>query len=111
MFVGNRIRSFLTYRKLRKNRPREQDFDVWRTSAEVKAGSARFFIPFFMNENNPAAGAETERKQKSYFPSKRGRIAFSANERITEIPVYAIQAALCQSADSAAGRQDAQLRQ
>ena len=35
---------FFTYRKLRKNRPREQDFDVWRTSAEVKAGSARFFM-------------------------------------------------------------------
>ena len=34
---------FFKYRKLRKNRPREQDFDVWRTSAEVKAGSARFF--------------------------------------------------------------------
>ena len=33
---------FFKYRKLRKNRPREQDFDVWRTLAEVKAGSARF---------------------------------------------------------------------
>ena len=38
---------FFEYRKLRKNRPREQDFDVWRTSAEVKAGSARFFYTIF----------------------------------------------------------------
>ena len=30
-----------------QNRPREQDFDAWRTSAEVKAGSARFFIGTF----------------------------------------------------------------
>ena len=42
-------RSFLTYRKLLKNRPREQDFDARRTSAEVKAGSARFFNPMFEN--------------------------------------------------------------
>ena len=27
-----------------RNRPREQEFDAWRTSADVKAGSARFFI-------------------------------------------------------------------
>ena len=38
---------FFKYRKLRKNRPREQDFDVWRASAEVKAGSARFFYTIF----------------------------------------------------------------
>ena len=37
---------FFKYRKLRKNRPREQDFDVWRTSAEVKAGLARFLYHF-----------------------------------------------------------------
>ena len=37
---------FFKYRKLRKNRPREQDFDVWRTLAEVKAGSARFLYHF-----------------------------------------------------------------
>lgn len=35
---------FFKYRKLRKNRPREQNFDAWRTLAEVNAGSARFFI-------------------------------------------------------------------
>ena len=35
---------FLTYRKLRKNRPREQNFDARRTLAEVNAGSARLFI-------------------------------------------------------------------
>ena len=29
-----------------QNRPREQDFDAWRTSAEVKAGSARFFMTY-----------------------------------------------------------------
>ena len=34
---------FLPYRKLRKNRPREQNFDARRTLAEVNAGSARFF--------------------------------------------------------------------
>lgn len=35
---------FFKYRKLRKNRPREQNFDAWRTLAEVNAGSTRFFI-------------------------------------------------------------------
>lgn len=34
---------FFKYRKLRKNRPREQNFNAWRTSAEVNAGSVRFF--------------------------------------------------------------------
>ena len=37
---------FFKYGTLRKNRPREQDVDVWRTSAEVKAGSARFLYHF-----------------------------------------------------------------
>jgi hypothetical protein len=76
-----------------------------------EGGLSPFFIPFFMNENNPAAGGRNGTQTKKPFSLKTGRIAFSANERITEIPVYAIQAALCQSADSAAGRQDAQLRQ
>ena len=38
---------FFKYRKLRKNRPREQNFDARRTSAEVKAGLTRFFNPMF----------------------------------------------------------------
>ena len=42
---------FFKYGKLRKNRPREQDFDVWRTSAEVKAGSARFFNAWESHED------------------------------------------------------------
>ena len=37
---------FFKYGKLRKNRPREQDFDVWRISAEVKAGSVCFLYHF-----------------------------------------------------------------
>ena len=37
---------FFKYRKLRKNRPREQNFDAWRTLAEVKADSARFLYYF-----------------------------------------------------------------
>ena len=40
--VESEINSLLTYRKLRKNRPREQNFDARRTSAEVNADSARF---------------------------------------------------------------------
>ena len=67
---------FFKYRKLRKNRPREQDFDVWRTSAEVKAGSARFFIPFFMNENNPAAGGRNGTQTKKLFSLKAGENSF-----------------------------------
>ena len=38
---------FFKYRKLRKNRPREQGFDVWRTSAEVKAGLSTLFYTIF----------------------------------------------------------------
>ncbi len=67
---------FFKYRKLRKNRPREQDFDVWRTSAEVKAGSARFFIPFFMNENNPAAGGRNGTQTKKPFSLEAGENSF-----------------------------------
>ncbi len=67
---------FFKYRKLRKNRPREQGFDVWRTSAEVKAGSARFFIPFFMNENNPAAGGRNGTQTKKPFSLKAGENSF-----------------------------------
>ena len=67
---------FFKYGKLRKNRPREQDFDVWRTSAEVKAGSARFFIPFFMNENNPAAGGRNGTQTKKLFSLEAGENSF-----------------------------------
>ena len=67
---------FFKYRKLRKNRPREQGFDVWRTSAEVKAGLARFFILFFMNENNPAAGGRNGAQTKKLFSLEAGENSF-----------------------------------
>ena len=35
------------------NRPREQNFDVWQPSAEVKTGSARFFNVSEIAQNRP----------------------------------------------------------
>jgi len=36
------VSQFFNVWEIAQNRPREQDFDAWQTSAEVKAGSARF---------------------------------------------------------------------
>ena len=61
--------------EITQNRPREQDFDVWRTSAEVKEGSARLTVD-----------------KKLFSPPEGGRIALSVNERIAESLNLAIQA-------------------
>lgn len=44
--------------------------------AHVKAGSARFFIPFFMNENNPAAGGRNGTQTKKLFSLEAGENSF-----------------------------------
>ena len=35
---------FFDMQEIAQNRPREQDFDAWQASVEVKAVSARFFV-------------------------------------------------------------------